>query len=99
MWEQWEEPGGLGSGSSAPGPVSNDGPSVFKWSLISGEKRIKMDFRWVETDLSLLFLALIIHLGASATRSHRDKIQGEKHTCSYFTNQQPADKSCKAAHH
>lgn len=68
----------LGSGSSAPGSVSNDGPSVFKWPVISSEKHIKMDFRWGETDLSLLFLALIIHLAASATCLHRDKIQGEK---------------------
>lgn len=92
---------GLGSGSSAPSAVSNDGPSVFKWPVISSKKHIKMDFRWGETDLSLLFLALIIHLAASATCLHRDKMQRKKkkHTYSYFTNQQPAYKSCKAVHH
>lgn len=72
------------------------------------QKAHKDGFQMGKTDLSLLFLALIIHLTASATCLHRDKIEKtqtlnekkkKKHSYSYFTNQQPADKSCKAVYH
>lgn len=45
MSKQWEEPGS-GSGSNAPGCVSTDSLSIFKWPVITIGEQIEMDFRW-----------------------------------------------------
>lgn len=41
MSEQWEEPGW-----NAPGSISTDSLSVFKWPVITTGEQIKIDFRW-----------------------------------------------------
>lgn len=76
--EQWKEPGAR-LRLQHSGCVSKDGPGVFKWPVISRYAH-KDGFQMGETDLSLLFLALIIHLSASATCLHRDKMGKKTNT-------------------
>lgn len=71
---------GLSSGSSAPGSVSNDGPSVFKWPVISSEKHIKMDFRWGKQTWACCFWPSSFISQPPLICLHRDKIQGKKNT-------------------
>lgn len=65
------------SGSNAPGSVSTDSRSIFKWPVITIGEQIKMDFRWRfmvwKETWACCFWTPIIHHTSSATCLHWNK--------------------------